>query len=143
MTMQQYEEICISFGFKENDIPDFNRFNTKDLEDIYSNIKSGLFELERQVNDLLYLESIYKKAITEEQKREARRINKELVALGDKIYYINSLRQYVHGCIIKRKRRSVNNVSKLALNHGGVYSDGIMAQPRVGMGFRGYKGVTL
>ena len=143
MAIQQCDEICLSFGFTENDIPEFFRFKTKELENIYSNIKNRLFEIEQQVSDLLYLEGIYKKAITEQQKKEARRINKELANLGDEVYYINRLRQNVHNCIIKRKRHSINNVSRLALNHGGVYSDGHMVQPRVGMGFRGYKGVTL
>ena len=70
--------------------------------------------------------------------------NNKLYALTDERYILTKLYNRIYEELIKRKRKSYNSHNQKALNHGGIYYDyAVLEQPRVGMGFRGYRGVSL
>lgn len=68
--------------------------------------------------------------------------NKELQTLADERFYTNKAMDTIYSELIKRKRRGTD-ISTKALNHGGVYSDIKYEAPKIGRGFKGYKGITL
>lgn len=130
------------YGFSKKDMPSFSKFTTSELENIQIELRSKIKELERESKNLLALAEIYEKAITEQQKREGRKLNKELQLLADEEHLITVAEGYVKSAIFKR-RRNMLSISSKALNHGGVYADAHFKAPRIGEGFRGYKGVCL
>ena len=137
-----YYEVCNKYDLektsKGNDILVHN-ISTKRLSNIKVDLKSRIRELNVQIDDLLSK----KFTGTDGQIKAQELIRKrELTKLSDEEYYSKRILSKVEDELIKRKR-NFNSVSRKALNNGGIYTTGIIPNPRVGMGFRGYSGVCL
>ena len=61
--------------------------------------------------------------------------------MSDEEFCVSVIDGILYDEVIKRKRNF--DMSKKALNHGGVYTSATMSIPRAGMGFKGYGGVCL
>lgn len=109
-----------------------------ELENYRIILKNRSKEICIEIDELLKIKYVLK--YKENQAKEKER-QKQLQLLSDEQYCIATVDRRFYDEIIKRKRNFM--MSSKAMNHGGIYSDAYMAQPRVGMGFRGYKGVTL
>ena len=134
--------VYAKYGFSRKDMPSFNKFKTQELEDILIELRSRLIELETKSKNLLLLAEVYEKAITEQQKRESRKVYKELQLLADEEHLIKVAENCIKNTIFKR-RRNMLNISSKALNHGGVYTDTHFHVSRKNEGFKGFRGVCL
>ena len=137
-----YYEVCNKYKLektvKGNDVL-LTNVSTKKLSDTKVDLKERIYELNKQIDDLLSK----KFAGTDGQIKAQELIRKrKLTKLSDEEYYSKCILTKIENELIKRKR-NLNSISRKALNNGGIYTTGTMPNPRVGMGFRGYSGVCL
>ena len=137
-----YYEVCNKYNLEKtsrgNDVLVHN-ISTKKLSSIKTSLKSRIRYLNNQIDDLLS-----KKFTGTDGQIKAQELTRkrELTRLSDEEYYSKRILSKVEDELIKRKR-NFNSVSCKALNNGGIYTTGIIPNPRVVMGFRGYSGVCL
>ena len=108
------------------------------LEEKRNILKSRTRRVNNEIDKLLNTHYVLK---YKENKVKEKARQKRLKELSDEDFCISIVSGIICDEIIKRKRNF--DMSKKALNSGGVYTTGTLSKPRVGMGFKGYGGVCL
>lgn len=140
-----YEEMLDYYGLKDSSrnlvsVKDLMDRDFKELDELRERMKQRIKEIDVETDVLLLLEY---DTDTKEGKQKERQKNRKIQHLADERFLTSRFSSEVYSAYIKKRRKSLEDVSTKALNHGGVYSCPSMEKPRVGMGFRGYKGITL
>ena len=131
------KELNIGYNYQGKPVH-LNRMSLSEVEDKRKQLKIYMKKLNSEIDKLLNTHYVLK--YKENQVKEKER-QKQIKLLSDEEYCISVIDGILYDEVIKRKRNF--DMSKKALNHGGIYTSATMSIPRVGMGFKGYGGVCL
>ena len=137
-----YYEVCEKYKLektKKGDHIILNTVSTYDLSNIADKLKKRIREIDRLINSSL--DEVFTGTKGQIKAQELSR-KRNLTVLSDEEYHSKLILRSIEDELLKR-RRNHSSISTKALNNGGIYTTGIMNQPRVGMGFRGFGGVCL